>query len=63
MKTYRFILPDGKEQVTRTERTDLIGMIDAALAEFPMELDAFGRYVVTNEFLFNELMKQIQEAL
>lgn len=63
MKTYRFILPNGREQRTTTARKDLISMIDAALKAHPMERDGTGRYVVTNEFLFKALMDQIQEAL
>ena len=63
MKTYSFILPNGREQRTDANREDLVQMIDAALKQFPMETDAFGRLIVTNEFLFAELMKQIQEAM
>ena len=63
MKTYRFILPDGREQRTDTKREDLIAMIDAAIAAHTMDKDAFGRWIVTNEWLFRALMEQIQEVL
>jgi len=63
MRTYRFILPDGREQRTDTQNPELIAMIDAAVAAHKMDVDPFGRLIVTNEFLFYELMKQIQEVL
>jgi hypothetical protein len=62
MKEYKFLVR-GTTQTTRTSNPVLIAMIEGAIAEFPMEIDPWGRYIVTNEFLFDELMKQIQEAL
>lgn len=63
MKTYRFALPNGRTQTTSANREDMIGMIDAAISAHPMEVDPWGRMIVTNEFLFAELVKQIEEAL
>lgn len=63
--TYRFKV-NGRVQETVNPSPEMAAMIDAAILEFPMELDTTDPrkvYIVTNEFLFAELISQIQEAI
>ena len=59
MKTYRFILPDGKEQVIQSAKTSVKNIVKAFANNPQLDVDEFGRYVVNNIHSFKAILNQV----